>query len=663
MRLTRSHVAALLFASVPTYLLSGCSENAPNDAEETGSEDIGVPTDTVPSSSDSTSSDEGSDSTPLASDTDTGTGDGWDNPGCAAARNVVEDGLRLEVEVDLASYDAGLYSIREKITVTPQQAGVALSFYGERVKVLWASVGMAYDNHLATFCVGDFAAGDEVMVEVEYVVDEKNENALGLPFEIPMLQWGLRRYEASSGELMVGPFNEPYYAPFWIFVPQSMHRVNAVDDDSPFVESVELTVHVPTAEWTVVGPGGLGEQKDTSFHFRSDRPMPIYAFSFAASPDYEVFSVGKTESGVEVYGAMFPGSRAGADFVLPAALTTIDWMEENIGPFDFGKSMVFADVPQFGGGMEHVDVIWVGTENLTPDTQGQFLIVHEMMHHWWGNNVRFADWPHFWLAEGFDEWSTNFNVMGELMSPEQFAALQLEYRTSGAELTYPSQWLPIDAGPLRFADDDDMTVHFVTDLQLYYVYGAAFLEMVNQRLIRDFETDLNEALAAWFEHKRLQSATTEEFLAFLESFTLDIQQDYWKPLFDDWVYKTPVPTLSLSAFTYDGSSASVTVTKAKGGDQSLTGLEVVFVAGETLFGTTVELPAGTKSAVASVAMPVAPNRIAVDPQLFYVFKLIKAKDWTGPPIGFAIAPPQDEEPARSPNASPVPGPHFGMTTR
>jgi len=600
------------------FLAAGCGDRSKR-GEPDGDEDADI--ETVDLVDDEDVGEEGEDAPEDPAEDDDADAGEWVNPGCTAGANVVEDSLRLELVVDLSEYEDGRYPTRERATVTAAEAGEAISLFGEDFEMGWASTGYDYDGHLATFCTGPFGAGDDVVVEAEFVSSE---------FFFPV---GLRRWEGSTG-IVIGPSTEPYFASLWILVPQSMYSVDDVHDDSPAVQSVGISVVAPDDSWIVVGPGGPGTQVGLTWSFSLDVPQPIYAVSFAASPDYEVFPVGTTASGVQVLGAVTAATRSDAEACFPAAITTIDWMEATVGPWDWGGYLTLAEIPDYGGGMEHSTLIWLDSASIVAGFEGDFIVVHETAHHWWGDNVRFADWPHFWLAEGFDEWHTNFNILGELLSEADFSLLKLYYRTEAAELTYPSSSSSPMPGPLRFDDGDDCIMQWFSNMSLFYVYGATFLEMVNQRLIRDFSTDLNTVLAAWFAGNRLDEATTEEFLTFLGVATGD--STYWAPLFDDWVYVTPAPTLELGGYSYTGGVASVTVNRVDGAGQDLGGLDVIFVAGTDRYATTVDLPAGTDADTASIAMPAAPDRIVLDPSVLYVFRLVAESGWTGPGYGFSF---------------------------
>ena len=54
-----------------------------------------------------------------------------------------------------------------------------------------------------------------------------------------------------------------------------------------------------------------------------------------------------------------------------------------------------------GGGMEHQTFSAIGTESLTNVS----ILIHELMHQWFGDKVSFSTWNDLWLAEGFAEYA------------------------------------------------------------------------------------------------------------------------------------------------------------------------------------------------------------------------------------------------------------------
>ncbi len=529
---------------------------------------------------------------------------------------IPKSGIILEATVDITQWGKSLFTVTEKLSFPAPTAGNTVRLFGEKMTIAAASVPFEYDKHTVDLFPGDFAAGDPLTIEATF--------SFNAAFEMGMRIW--ENYE--TGEKVIGPFTEPYYTPYWLIVPQSPFKTDKDNDANVPVEKVTLSVIVPGEDWTVMGPGVTGTQEGKVWTFTMDTPMPFYALSFAASPDHTFFSAGLSKSGVEIVGAGFADELENLEQIYPVGVTTVDWMEEHIGPYEFGDKVGLVSIPDFGGGMEHVGVIFMGTDVLADYDSGLFVTVHEIVHNWWGNNVRFADWPDFWVAEGFDEWTTNYNLMGTIEDAAAFASRRNQYRNVASFLC--AAW---DAVPLRFDPDKDfMTLDM--QMQSAYYYGAAFLEMVNKRLGRDFDgMSLLPLLKLWFEEKHQTTVTTEAFLAFLIAHTSDAADstDYWQALFDDWVYQAPCPTLAAKEYAYEEGTLSFILSHSGAAD--LPQLPVTFLfADETTATVMVDVVAGQNTTV-ELTTAVEPVKILVDPEWYYVFAFSTSGVWGGPEIG------------------------------
>jgi aminopeptidase N len=532
----------------------------------------------------------------------------------------------MKIEVDLSLFEQDRYRIREVLTATVDEPTQAVTLFGEGLSLGTASSGYAYDGHTATFCVGPLAAGDEIRIEVEYDVTSGHSGGYGM-------EWGLKRRDGNSLSV-VGAMTEPYFSPLWLLCPQSLHKVDAVYDDSPALDAVTLTVVAPEEGWQVFGPGGAARVQGLRHTLRATTPMPLYALSFAASDGYTVLDLGESKSGRKVKAAVSSHNKSAAAIAFEPAVATIDFMEERVGPYSFEGNLYFVEIPGYSGGMEHVGAIWMGSPVILPSELGQFVTVHETVHMWWGNAVRFSDWPHFWLAEGFDEWSTNFGVLGQVLGPSRFEERQLEYRRDAAAISYTGL-LGNSAGPLRFGDGEDMLAHFNSDLQYFYVYGAGALDAMNTRLLRRNGMGLEPLLADWFADKRLSSVTTEDFLAFVGEWTGEPK--YWQKFFNEWIYASPCPTIGFEEYAYADGKAWLVLSRS-GGDQLVDQLELAFVTGdEPTFHTTTFLRGETFKTLVdrieiAVEVPEEPYAIAVDPDGLYVLRLKLGDGWMGPEL-------------------------------
>jgi aminopeptidase N len=89
-------------------------------------------------------------------------------------------------------------------------------------------------------------------------------------------------------------------------------------------------------------------------------------------------------------------------------ITTEDWknlpqmmafFESLISPYPFDRySMV--ELPNRGA-MEHQTMTSYSTNLVTGDHRFDYVVAHELAHHWWGNWVTLSDWREIWLNEGF----------------------------------------------------------------------------------------------------------------------------------------------------------------------------------------------------------------------------------------------------------------------
>ncbi|HET7831148.1 MAG TPA: M1 family metallopeptidase [Candidatus Limnocylindrales bacterium] len=96
-----------------------------------------------------------------------------------------------------------------------------------------------------------------------------------------------------------------------------------------------------------------------------------------------------------------PGIGSGAKQSLARESEIIDWESDVFGPYPFSSS---------GGVVDNVEVFFA-LENQTrvtyspfffgPDQPDYGVVVHELAHQWFGDNLAVDTWQHIWLNEGF----------------------------------------------------------------------------------------------------------------------------------------------------------------------------------------------------------------------------------------------------------------------
>lgn len=138
--------------------------------------------------------------------------------------------------------------------------------------------------------------------------------------------------------------------------------------------------------------------------------------------------------------------------------------------------------------------------------RNQQAAVHEIVHHWWGNNVHIPHWGDFWISEGFTTYVTG--LYDEYVTGKNTSCLDYE---STKKLNNPDSTDPND----------------IFDL-VPYCKGAASLHDLRENLQRISGNDLNatkaflDILSNLYKHYKGKSLSTEEFIDFVKSNALKI---------------------------------------------------------------------------------------------------------------------------------------------
>jgi len=175
----------------------------------------------------------------------------------------------------------------------------------------------------------------------------------------------------------------------------------------------------------------------------------------------------------------------------------------------------------YGSGYE--DHSWLG---------GDYIIVHESAHEWWGNAVSVSDFSDIWLQEGFATYS-------ELVFAE-------EKKGYDASLMYANYWLaatvknkfpvvgPKDVSYWDYKDGD--------------VYGKGALILHTIRNIINDSTLFFDILQTFYrEHAAKSHVTTADFKEIVERKT----GQEWDKFFEAYLYNRKVPVLKWYYGSYD----------------------------------------------------------------------------------------------------------------
>ncbi|WP_457207436.1 M1 family metallopeptidase [Nocardioides sp. P5_C9_2] len=183
----------------------------------------------------------------------------------------------------------------------------------------------------------------------------------------------------------VWTMQEPYGAYSW-------YPVNDQPSDKALYD---ITVSVPSP-WTGIANGRLvsTSQKDgsTTTHWQLDEPASSYLVTLAIG-DYAHRS-NRSGSGLAI-DYWTPRGLPLAYDDLKVAAKAVDWIEQRLGPYPFSTlGMVLTDSQS---AMETQTMLTLGN---TDYVRSAPVVLHELVHQWYGDQVSPADWSDVWMNEG-----------------------------------------------------------------------------------------------------------------------------------------------------------------------------------------------------------------------------------------------------------------------
>jgi len=179
-----------------------------------------------------------------------------------------------------------------------------------------------------------------------------------------------------------------------------------VDDPS---DRAVVTVRVTVPAGYVSASAGLASQETLPDGrnltvWRLPEPISTYLVSlnvanYVTIEDRYVSRDGLTEMPIRSY--VLPEHRDGNVSRLAALQDHLAVQASWFGEYPFLKTKYGIVEASFGGGMEHPTMTSIGTAQLGGVNNLTSLLVHELTHQWWGDNVTMRTWDDLWLNEGF----------------------------------------------------------------------------------------------------------------------------------------------------------------------------------------------------------------------------------------------------------------------
>ena len=315
--------------------------------------------------------------------------------------------------------------------------------------------------------------------------------------------------------------------------------------------SYSFEVTVPNG-YEVVANGFLRDRDrrrgSTSWRWEADDPMA----SYLATIDIGFWDVdrGRTASGLPFYDAVDTaitgGLRAEIDSSLARQGEILGVLSTAFGPYPFAT---------VGGIVDSQDDLFFALETQTRPVyskffwldgagnpvNGDFVVVHELAHQWFGDDVALARWQDIWLNEGFAtyaEWLWEEYEGGA--TPE--GIFQATYDAIPADDPFWSVVIGDPGVDLLF---DNAT----------YARGAMTLQALRNAVGDDAFWAI---IRGWAAAKSGGNATTEEFVAFAEQ----VSGQQLDELFDAWLFTPSKPVLAAGAATSTQTSPETLASQA-----------------------------------------------------------------------------------------------------
>ena len=317
-------------------------------------------------------------------------------------------------------------------------------------------------------------------------------------------------FRTLTGAVFVG---QPFAATSWF--PVNDHPLDRA--------TYRVAVDVP-AGLTGVSNGVLEDSRSagnrTVWTWRAADPMASYLVTLAVG-DLELTAY--TKNGVRYWDAvdrvLGPGFAREA---LDKQSMVLETLSSMFGPypFDVGGAIVHAATAQFA--LETQTRPVYASRFFNAGGAGIGVIVHELAHQWFGDDVRLAGWRHIWVNEGFASYA-------QWLFSERTG-------TKSADAAFTEAWA-------SYADDAEFWKVRIGDpgpenlfTAAVYVRGAMTLHQL-RRLVGD--KTFFKIVRSWAAGRAGTAVTVEEFVAHAEK----VSKRDLDRFFDVWLFTGTRPVL------------------------------------------------------------------------------------------------------------------------
>ncbi|MET7474346.1 M1 family metallopeptidase [Streptomyces sp. NPDC005648] len=273
--------------------------------------------------------------------------------------------LRARTTQDLSQFDLDFLLNVSEVRVNGVEAAFTTS--GEHELVITPRTGLA--------------KGTDITVVVRYRGIPSSKKAYGFT------TW----LHTADGAVAA---NEPESA--WWWFPSNDHPLDKATYD--------VSVRVPEGT-QAISNGRLRSTRSrggwTTYHWRSDKPQATYLATLAVGK-FDI-TTGKSESGIPIINAYSKnlGDRdAAARASVERTGEIADWLSGYFGPYPYNALGGYVpDVPT-GFALETQTRPYYSPRQFASGPNPS-VVVHELAHQWYGDDVSLKGWKDIWISEGF----------------------------------------------------------------------------------------------------------------------------------------------------------------------------------------------------------------------------------------------------------------------
>ena len=263
------------------------------------------------------------------------------------------------------------------------------------------------------------------------------------------------------------------------------------------------------------------------YEWKSNYPINYYLPSFSVS-DYQEYNIYAHPAGITdsilIQNYLYSNSGYLPYFKAEIDNTPlfIELLSEKYGMYPFKNEKYGHCVAPIGGGMEHQTMTTLSSFNFE-------LIIHELGHQWFGDNVTCSNWQDIWINEGFATY-TYYIGLQNLQTQANADQEMLNEHNDIKSATNGSVYVPLS----QIFDENR-----IFDYRLTYEKGAAIIH--SMRFILNNDSLFYSVLQNFQQTYKDSVATGDDFKNMISSMSGIDFTDY----FAQWYYGEGYPTYNI----------------------------------------------------------------------------------------------------------------------